>query len=86
MRNEPELLAEGLGWAEGPAVLPDGRVCFVETYRSQVSAVKVCLDIHTLQVVQTVVLSEPPGQCMSAKMEEQLAHGGQRKWSRHLFR
>jgi len=37
MNNEPELLAEGLGWAEGPAVLPDGRVCFVETYRSQVS-------------------------------------------------
>lgn len=34
---EPELLAEGLGWTEGPAVLPDGRVCFVESYRSQVS-------------------------------------------------
>lgn len=33
----PELLAEGLGWAEGPALLPDGRVCFVETYRSQIS-------------------------------------------------
>jgi gluconolactonase len=32
-----ELLAEGLGWAEGPAVLPDGRVCFVETFRSRVS-------------------------------------------------
>lgn len=37
MNNEPELLAQGLGWAEGPAVLSDGRVCFVETYRSQVS-------------------------------------------------
>jgi gluconolactonase len=34
---EHQLLAEGLGWAEGPAVLPDGRICFVETYRSQVS-------------------------------------------------
>lgn len=32
-----ELLAEGLGWAEGPTALPDGRVCFVESYRSQVS-------------------------------------------------
>lgn len=32
-----ELLAEGLGWAEGPTVLSDGRVCFVETYRSQIS-------------------------------------------------
>lgn len=34
---EHQLLAEGLGWAEGPTVLPDGRVCFVETYRSQIS-------------------------------------------------
>jgi gluconolactonase len=34
---EKSLLAEGLGWPEGPAVLPDGRVCFVETFRSQVS-------------------------------------------------
>jgi gluconolactonase len=32
-----ELLAEDLGWAEGPTILPDGRVCFVETYRSQIS-------------------------------------------------
>ena len=32
-----ELLAEGLGWPEAPTVLPDGRVCFVETYRSQIS-------------------------------------------------
>lgn len=34
---DPELLADGLGWAEGPAALPDGRICFVESYRSQVS-------------------------------------------------
>ena len=32
-----EKLADGLGWPEGPAVLPDGRVVFVESYRSQVS-------------------------------------------------
>lgn len=31
------LLADGLGWAEGPTVLGDGRICFVETFRSQVS-------------------------------------------------
>jgi len=37
MSDAHELLAEGLGWAEGPTVLPDGRICFVETYRSQVS-------------------------------------------------
>ena len=34
---EKLLLAEGLGWPEGPAVLPDGRVCFVETFRSQIT-------------------------------------------------
>jgi len=34
---EIEQLADGLGWPEGPAVLPDGRVVFVESYRSQVS-------------------------------------------------
>jgi len=34
---DKRLLADGLGWAEGPAVLADGRVCFVETFRSQVS-------------------------------------------------
>jgi gluconolactonase len=32
------LLADDLGWPEGPTVLTDGRVCFVETFRSQISA------------------------------------------------
>lgn len=32
-----ERLADGLGWPEGPAVLPDGRLVFVESYRSQIS-------------------------------------------------
>lgn len=32
-----EIVAEGLVWPEGPAVLEDGSVAFVETYRSQVS-------------------------------------------------
>ena len=31
------LLADGLGWPEGPSLLADGRIIFVETYRSQVS-------------------------------------------------
>jgi gluconolactonase len=34
---EVKLLADALGWPEGPTVLPDGRVCFVESFRSQVS-------------------------------------------------
>jgi gluconolactonase len=33
-----EHLAEGLGHPEGPDVLPDGRIVFVETYRSCLSA------------------------------------------------
>ncbi len=32
-----EQVASGLGWPEGPTVLPDGRVVFVESYRSQLS-------------------------------------------------
>jgi gluconolactonase len=32
-----DRLADGLGWPEGPTVLPDGRVVFVESYRSQLS-------------------------------------------------
>jgi gluconolactonase len=30
-------LATGLAWPEGPALLPDGRVAFVETYASRIS-------------------------------------------------
>lgn len=37
MEMKQRMLADGLGWAEGPAVLPDGRVCFVETFQSRVS-------------------------------------------------
>jgi gluconolactonase len=33
----PRLLAGDIGFAEGPAVLPDGRVVFVEIYRSRVA-------------------------------------------------
>jgi gluconolactonase len=35
---EVEVLAEGLAHAEGPDVLPDGRIVFVETFRGQLSA------------------------------------------------
>jgi gluconolactonase len=31
-----ERLAAGLAWPEGPSALPDGRVVFVETYRSRI--------------------------------------------------
>lgn len=31
-----EQVATGLGWPEGPSVLDDGRVIFVETYRSRI--------------------------------------------------
>lgn len=30
-------LAEGLGWPEGPTIMPDGAVAFVETYRSHIA-------------------------------------------------
>src|SRR5262245_25838802 len=45
MEDAPELSAEvvatGLGWPEGPTVLPDGRVVIVESYRSQLTAITV---------------------------------------------
>ena len=34
-----EEFATGLGWPEGPTVLPDGRIVLVESYRSQLTAV-----------------------------------------------
>lgn len=38
--NPPiELVASGLGWPEGPTVLSDGRIVFVESYCSQLTAV-----------------------------------------------
>jgi gluconolactonase len=43
MRDEgeprPETAASGLGWPEGPTALPDGRLVFVESYRSQLTVV-----------------------------------------------
>ncbi|HEY4276789.1 MAG TPA: SMP-30/gluconolactonase/LRE family protein [Conexibacter sp.] len=38
MSTKVEHVAEGLGHPEGPDVLPDGRIVFVETYRSRLSA------------------------------------------------
>ncbi len=37
--GEPELVASGLGWPEGPTVLPDGRIVLVDSYRSQLTVV-----------------------------------------------
>jgi gluconolactonase len=39
MRCPVETVAAGLGWPEGPTVLPDGRVVLVESYRSQLTAI-----------------------------------------------
>jgi gluconolactonase len=36
---EVELIASGLGWPEGPAVLADGSVVFVESYCSQLTVI-----------------------------------------------
>jgi hypothetical protein len=35
--EKPEMMAGGLGWPEGPTVLPDGRLVFVESYCSQLT-------------------------------------------------
>ena len=36
MKKPIQVLAEGLGHPEGPCVLPDGRVAFANTYRSEI--------------------------------------------------
>jgi gluconolactonase len=35
----PELIASGLGWPEGPTVMPDHSLVFVDTYRSQLTII-----------------------------------------------
>ena len=35
----PELVADNLGWPEGPTILAGGEVAFVESYRSQLTVV-----------------------------------------------
>src|SRR5687767_7380893 len=40
MHVEAEVIAEGLGFPEGPLVLPDGRLAFVEMYRGRVSVLE----------------------------------------------
>lgn len=37
--SQPELITGDLGWPEGPTVLPDGSLVFVESYRSQLTVV-----------------------------------------------
>src|ERR1700749_294985 len=37
--RRPEMVTAGLGWPEGPTVLPDGRLVFVESYRSQLTVI-----------------------------------------------
>ena len=34
-----QLITGGLGWPEGPTMLPDGRIVLVESYRSQLTAI-----------------------------------------------
>ena len=37
--QDVDCVATGLGWPEGPTVLPDGRIVLVESYRSQLTSV-----------------------------------------------
>ncbi len=46
MKKPLEHLAEGLGHPEGPDVLPDGRIVFVETYSSCLSAWSLERGVH----------------------------------------
>jgi gluconolactonase len=47
VRKPVEHLAEGLGHPEGPDLLPDGRIVFVETYTSRIAAWSPDRGVHT---------------------------------------
>ena len=49
---KPELIAAGLGWPEGPTVSPDGRIVFVESYRSQLTVIGVDGEAHRFAYVK----------------------------------
>ena len=89
MKYMSEQLADGLGWAEGPAILSDGRVCFVETYRSQVSVWEKAKEFHNThlqQAVQIVVYLVNLENFMYVKTVEPLGHGAPSKWFNLLFK
>ncbi|MBB6411948.1 hypothetical protein [Mesorhizobium sangaii] len=82
-----EVVATGLGWPEGPTVLPDGRVVIVESYRSQLTAID-----HDGTARQFAYVAGAPNACvlgsdgllMSARTAARPDLGGpQRRCLRH---
>jgi gluconolactonase len=59
MRRPIDTLAEGLGHPEGPDILPDGRIVFVETYTSRIMAWSAGRGLHVY-----VVCGGGPNACM----------------------
>lgn len=53
-------IAAGLGWPEGPSVLPDGRVVLVESYRSQLTAI----DPQTGTACRFAYVAGAPNSCV----------------------
>jgi len=49
--SRARLLISGLGWPEGPSVLPDGRVAFVEAYLGRISSFHPKRGLETLALV-----------------------------------
>jgi gluconolactonase len=58
--GDVELVASGLGWPEGPAVLPDGRIVLVESYRSQLTAI----DPSTGKAERFAYVAGAPNSCV----------------------
>jgi gluconolactonase len=55
-----ETVARGLGWPEGPTVLPDGRIVLVESYRSQLTAI----DPSTGRASRFAYVAGAPNSCV----------------------
>ena len=81
----PELMASGLGWPEGPTVMPDHSLVFVDTYHSQLTIVGPDRSprrfAYTAGGPNSCVLGSD-GALYVCRTAAPRAHGEPRKWSR----
>ena len=82
-KPEVELIASGLGWPEGPAVLPDGSLVFVESYCSQLTVIGADRTAAPVRLcdgrAEFVRDSARTAKCMSARTAARSVHGAPKR-------
>src|ERR1700733_7328110 len=84
-----EMVAAGLSWPEGPTVLPDGRLVFVESYRSQLTVLgsdRIPRRFAYVAGAPNSCVLGTGGWVYVCRMAEQWAPGEQPRWSPRRFR